>query len=318
MEARTDTHIIELDQLILDHIKTEFGSNGERTVGFFKTARSLLANTDTEQSRLGARLGEVVAYCLREGIVSILRSQDKQDSNRPWKKLTRDLVNAKKRYTQIQDILVQDKQAALDELLEDIDLLEEFHISGRRVYEERLIAILLGRTGVEPYEQDIKLYKTMLNELNEGLHKSITIEDIIQLWNKCMRLITRLFSSPDIRQTKLKELSAKNNPTERDFELLIDLIATPQHARIFFEEKINVKWLNLFVAKRELDPPSNPNGMWPGFTVVNSLGEVYPIEIANWLIGLERRFGDDLIRTQFIARAALMALKLGSPTDPVL
>lgn len=279
-------------------------------INFFKTARHLLDKTDTELPKLG----ESIAYCLREGMESILKSSD-DNARQNWKK---EIVNAKRRYTNIQDIPVDDKQRALKELLDLIDQLEEFRFSGKSFREERLIATLLGRTGTEPREKDVRLYQDLIRRLNKALHSSINFDEAIQLWNQCIRLITRLFLSPDIRQIKLKELAQINDPKEGDLELWNNLIATLQHARIFFAEEISLSWLNLLVLKKALDPPSSQEKTWPGFIVISSLGGKYPIEISKWLIDLEKRFGNDLIHTQLIAQAALRALEMNSPTHQVL
>lgn len=301
---------VELDQHILDHIRTEFGCQGERSVNFFKTARYLLDKTDNKLPKLG----ELITYCLREGMTSILWSED----NNVRQKLNKDIVDAKKRYTSIQDIPMDDKQRALNELLNHIDQLDQVRFSGNSLHEEHLIAILRKRTGTEPHEQDVKLYQGMIGKLNKALHSSISFNDTVQLWDQCIRLLTRLFLSPDVRKIKLKDLAQRDDPRESDFESLMNLIATPQHARLFFAEEISLSWLNLLITKKALDPPSDPDKTWPGFTVVKSLGEKYPIEISKWLIEMEKRFGHDLKRTQLIALAALRALEMNSPAHQVL
>lgn len=311
-DNRTSEHIVELDQHVLDHIKTEFGSEGERAIGFLQTAQSLLNNTDLEL----AQLGEVVAYCLREGMRFPLSTQE--DEDKAWQVLTRKITRAKTRYENLQDIPAKDKKRALDELLDLINDLEQFHVHGKSIYEERLKASLLWRTGTKPRERDIQSYLKIRSESNTALHGNIEIDKVIQLWNKGIELINHLFLPPGMRRTEMQKLAGIDNPTKRDLEVLSDLMATPQHAQMFFTEKLSMNWLNLIVVGQAFDPPSNSEGIWPGFIVVDSFGKKAPIAIADWLTDLEERFGHNLIQAWFIARAALRALEMGSPTHQVL
>ena len=58
---------LQLDPELLNQLRVEFGDHGVRAIGFLETAQCLL-NDDTAPL---PRMGEVVAYCLREALTKI-------------------------------------------------------------------------------------------------------------------------------------------------------------------------------------------------------------------------------------------------------
>ena len=72
-----------------EHLVIEFGDHGQRAIEFLETAWTLLQQADSSVPRLG----ETMAYTLREALLGILQSQD-QGEDESWSAISRDVVNA--------------------------------------------------------------------------------------------------------------------------------------------------------------------------------------------------------------------------------
>ena len=78
---------LQLDPELLNQLRVEFGDHGVRAIGFLETAQCLL-NDDTAPL---PRMGEVVAYCLREALTKIPKASAPSTGPR-LAELSRDVV----------------------------------------------------------------------------------------------------------------------------------------------------------------------------------------------------------------------------------
>jgi hypothetical protein len=80
------------DRELFDHLVAEFGDRGREAVGFLETAQRLVAEDTARDLPQGAG---AAAYCIREALKRLLPPE----SDRPsWRKLSSDVVDAKKRF----------------------------------------------------------------------------------------------------------------------------------------------------------------------------------------------------------------------------
>src|SRR5665648_148646 len=129
------------EQLVIEH-----GDQGQRAVEFLKTALELLGNRGA-----APRIGETVAYCIREALGALAPTGALGDGDR-WSDISRRVVDAKTRYersTELPETAVG-AQAALSDLLRAVEDLADFHASDRS-RRRSLIESIVRRTGSPPH-----------------------------------------------------------------------------------------------------------------------------------------------------------------------
>ena len=110
---------------ILNRLTKDFGDSGARAAQFLITAGTLVASPVS-----APRIGEVIAYCVREALVEIPRAAGVEEGQ--WKQISRRVVDARKRYEQARGLTGMDEQRALEDLLRSIDALEKFSLRKHR------------------------------------------------------------------------------------------------------------------------------------------------------------------------------------------
>ena len=249
----------EIDQL-LAHLRSEFGSHGRRAADSLLTARSAL-NWAKEHDRTAApRIGNAIAYCLREAMTEILNSQD--DSGQSWRSLSRDVVRAKERYERVHGS-GPDGQRPLAELLKTIDDMAEFH-ERESDRERRLIAVLLDRTGTTPLagSTSVRRFQRTTQGLNKVVHGSAPYDagEAEHTWSECVALLRVLFL-PDERYRELDRLAAVEQPSADDVRDVSELVIAPAHLRYFLARIERPVWLDLLTDSGPAGPTRRRRGM---------------------------------------------------------
>ena len=126
-----------LDPELLSHLKAEFGSHGHRAVEFLFTAWEILSWIEQSPDDVPPRVAETVAYCLREAMTEIPQSQNARGSS--WSNVSREVVDAKRRYEQAERYPGMDAEGALAALLRKIDEMAKIH-DQKQIHERRLLA----------------------------------------------------------------------------------------------------------------------------------------------------------------------------------
>ena len=270
-----------------EHLVIEFGDHGKRTIEFLETAWTLLQPADSPIPRLG----ESVAYTLREALTGILKSQDEEDSE-PWSTISRGVVAAKRRYDQVKGLPGGGEEQALRDLMTCIDELESFHNGEESVHHRRLIAVMLDRTGISlvTSERDlVRDYQGLLGRSNRALHRGISLCEAQALWADCVGLLRTLFLPPDVRSAEMNALAQEEFPTTESMKALGSMVATPVHLNQFLEQVATPKWLDL--ATRAYYPSSESDSKWlqPLLNAAVRLAESHPDEVVCFL----RKLYDD-------------------------
>ena len=269
-----------LEPELLGGLCSEFGDRGSRAVGFLQTAQGLL---EAEWVAV-PKLGELVAYCIREALTEIPKASGVPDDRR-WEELSREVVKARTRYEIAAESQGEESAEALDELLSAVDELGGFHEEGQRVHEGRLIALMIQRAGVEPLKSGttpIVAYQKLLGRVGSALHRSCTVADAREYWSETVSLLRQLFLPPELRDQELGELARLGTPSDADMETVLTLAATPVHLQRFLQKVESPRWLWLFDESGVLDSRGSEL-WWSACSNAVRLAGAHRDEVLSWL-----------------------------------
>lgn len=299
----------DIDQL-LAHLKSEFGSHGRRAADSLLTAQNML-NWAKGHEATAPRIGNAVAYCLREAMTEILNSQ--QVSGQSWRSVSREVVKAKQCYERVHRS-GPDEQRPLAELLKKIDDMAEFH-ERESDRERRLIAVLFDRTGSAPVagNTSVMSYQRTLSVLNKVVHGSTPygVGQAERTWSQCLTLLRMLFS-PDVRYSELGRLAKTEQPAVEHVAEVSELVISAAHLRYFLARIERPVWLDMLTDAGLLDPPENGEG-WPAFVPTERLARRYPAAVAHWLNKMYKRLSGNTKCVSMIGDAALPIGDIGLP-----
>jgi hypothetical protein len=294
------------DRELFDHLVAEFGDRGREAVGFLETAQGLVAEDTAGDLPRGAG---AAAYCVREALKRLLPPE----SDRPsWRKLSSDVVDAKKRFEAVRGLPGTDEIGAQEELLNAIVQLEEFKENEQGQYQRRLAGLIEVRTGAPPLGTTLREYQRLLREIDDdAVHTSVSMEQVRELLGRALSVLRTVFAPFRLRQPELDALAQLPNPGERDVQRLLSLCSTPHHLRYFLQQVIAARWLSLLAPHRILDP--RPGGdVWPVLFAVERLSPTQAQEVAAWLEDMYPRWGMSETGAAYLAAAAGACLPAAS------
>lgn len=283
------------------HLVDEFGEFGSTAVEFLRTANAFIDHGDPERQ---PRLGEAVAFCVREALKRILDSVPDPATTRLGE-ASRRATRAKEEYERAREIATGDEDAALTRLLAAIDDLG-VATQQEGIHQRRLIAVLVTRTGdasLGVVRAVVEDYQALIERLNTAVHEEIDLDTAIAEYERARSVLARLFLPPDARHAVLEELAALEHPDAASLARLRETVCAPSHLRYFFGHLASPLWLNLLNEPELIEPPDT-NALWPVFDLVQNLGARAPADAAVWLDEVYSRWGSDPRHAHYIARAA--------------
>ncbi|MYC84655.1 MAG: hypothetical protein F4X18_03945 [Acidimicrobiia bacterium] len=292
---------LRLEPELVDHLRREFGPHGCRAVEFLQTAQCLLEAEPVAVSKLG----ELVAYCIREALTEIPKASGTPDDRR-WKELSREVVEARKRYRIAPEFEDESRAEALDELLSAIDRLAEFHRRDPEVHRGRLIALMIQRAGVEPLSSGtdpVVAYQTLLECVASALHGSCTVADACEYWWESVALLRQLFLPAELRHPELGELARLDTPSDSDLVTVLRLAGTPIHLQRFLREVTSPRWLWLLEGSGVLNSGGNEL-WWSAGSAAVRLADTHRDKMLCWITAMYDRHGNVLERARAIAHTA--------------
>ncbi len=307
-----------MDTSVLDRLASDFGNHGARAAEFLKTADALIASRPC-----APRVGEVIAYCIREALVEVPRaagSAEAESTDRPWRHLSRNVVAAATRYKRARGLTGMDEQQALDDLLESISELDNFH-SRDSVHTERLRGIIESRTGLSPLTRNVNAfteYQRLIDDIHTMVHTSanaelITVDYVAPYFRRTIDVLSSLFSV-DSRMEQIQHIAALDQPSSTDVATLRTHLITP-HDQSFFASCVNSPaWLDLMMDHGLLDPPENGGERWLGAMMISRLRDRYGTHIADWLGRAWNRWSSTERGIPSLADAAFQAGEIGHET----
>src|SRR5665648_1126460 len=284
------------EQLVIEH-----GDQGQRAVEFLKTALELLGNRGA-----APRIGETVAYCIREALGALAPTGALGDGDR-WSDISRRVVDAKTRYersTELPETAVG-AQAALSDLLRAVEDLADFHASDRS-RRRSLIESIVRRTGSPPHaagDRAVTEFLDVLEAANGAVHARIEVANPEELHTRAIAVLAQFYQPVRVRLEGLQALAALDDPDANDVVRLQELVLSPTHLQRFLRELRTTRWLEVLIESGMLDPPRD-RVAWPGFAAVDALAPSDPSGIARWLERLYDRCAGTEIELWHILRAA--------------
>ena len=303
---------------ILDRLARDFGNHGARAAQFLKTAEMLIGSPPS-----APRIGEVIAYCIREALIEVPRaagSAEAESTDRPWRLLSREVVDAATRYKQARGLTGMDEQQALEDLLESISELDDLH-SRDNVHTEGLRDIIKFRTGLSPLTRNINAfteYQRLIDDVQTMVHTSanaelITVDYVEPYFRRTIEVLSSLFSV-DSRMEQIQHLATLEQPSSTDVATLRTHLITP-HDQSFFASFVNSPaWLDLMTDHGLLDPPENGGERWLAAMMINRLRDRYGRYIADWLGRAWNRWSSTEQGISSLADAAFQAEEYGRET----
>ncbi|MDQ6944737.1 MAG: hypothetical protein M3256_00385 [Actinomycetota bacterium] len=293
---------------LFDHLVGEFGELGREAVQFLETAQQLL--DDPAALRLPRQAG-AAAYCVREALKRLLPAESRQAS---WRKLSDDVVNAKKRFEAARGLPGADQTGALDDLITAIRGLEDFKRNEQGKHQRRLTELIERRAGVPPLTLSIREYQRLLGEIDqEAVHSSPSEEQVRQLFGRAISVLNAVFAPFPVRRAELDALAPLTDPQEPDVSRLLAFCSTSHHLTYFLSRAVTPRWLTLLAPHGVLDPPEG-GGVWPVLPAVEHFAGAFPEEVATWLEQANKAWGRNEVGAAYIALAARQCLPAASNT----
>lgn len=298
-----------LESELLDHLRSEFAN---RAVGFLQTAQRLLEAKPVAVPKLG----ELVAYCIREALTEILKASGTPDDRR-WEELSREVVKAGKRYRMPAELPGEDSGMVLRELFSGIDELDRFHQKGREIHERRLITLMIQRAGMKPLSSGTApavAYQKLLKCANKALHDRCTVAEAREYWSECLALLRQLFLLPELRYQELDELALRDAPSDADMTDVLRLAGTPIHLQRFLRNVTSPCWLWLLEGSSVLNTGGSEL-WWSAGSAAVRLADTHRDEVLCWLTEMYDKHVSELERARAIAHAAY---RLGATASDLL
>jgi hypothetical protein len=293
---------------LFDYLVGEFGELGLEAVQFLETAQQLL--DDPAALRLPRRAG-ASAYCVREALKRLLPAESCQP---PWRKLSDDVVNAKKRFEAARSLPGADQTGALDDLITAIRGLEDFKRNEQGKHQRRLTELIERRAGVPPLTLSIREYQRLLGEIDqEAVHSSPSEEQVRQLFGRAISVLNAVFAPFPVRRAELDALAPLTDPQESDVTRLLAYSSTPHHLTYFLSRAVTPSWLTLLAPRGVLDPPQG-GGVWPVLPAVEHFAGDFPDQVATWLEQANMIWGRNEVGAAYVALAARQCLPAASNT----
>ena len=293
--------VSRLEPALLGHLRVEFGARGVRAVEFLDTAQALL---ELEQQSV-PRLGEVVAYCIREALKEIPKTSGVGDAGR-WSHLSRAVVDAADQFESPAVFSGEGGRWELSGLRSAIDELRSFHASGESIHQARLVAAVVKRAGVEPLSSGtapVVAYQDLLKRVDTAAHGSCTVEAACGFWEECVVLLRQLFLPHELRSERLERLARIETPSEDDFAEVLRLSGTRVHVQRFLSKVSHPHWLWVFGCSDALGTPGS-DLWWSACSAAVRLADSHREEVLPWLREMYDKHDGGVEHAQCFAHAA--------------
>lgn len=236
-------------------------------------AAEMFAAASDQLSLGGARAGNLVSYCTREALMSLLDL-----AGRPRRELTdaaRRVVAAATR--------LRDGRGTHETLLEAASALDAA-LDGPGPHAHRLNSLItkLARRAPERAAADLLVrYVEILDQLNGALHSDIDLASAGELNRQALVAVGRLFGPMTGRLVEVDPLMAVAEPTVADVDALGGFLGDPRVIAYFFEGVRGPGWLVALAEHDLLKPPADD--VWAARPYIAALARTHPGEVRAWL-----------------------------------
>ena len=251
------------DQL-LDELR-RLGPEGER-------ASEMLTAAAEHIERPSIRVGNQIAYCIREALMSLLDLGGKRE---------RPISDAANSVVRVADE-VRRQRASQESLLDAVQhLAAALEAPGPHIDRlQTLIGSLARRQPVRAEADLLETYVDLLGDVNR-LHADVTLDEAVQLYSRALGTLDRLFGPMSARLEEIDPLTHIAEPTQEDVARLASLAGDPRTLGYFFSRLDGPGWLHMLADHSLLQPPEE--GPWFAYGYAMKLAKTHPSEVHNWL-----------------------------------
>lgn len=235
-------------------------------------AADMLQAAAEQIQRPGVRAGNVIAYCIREALMSLLDLGGKRQ--RSVSDAADHVVRVAKK--------VRDERASEESLLDAVQQLAAAR-EGPGPHIERLetlIGTLARRSPVRAKADLLDTYVELIKEVN-ALHGDVTFDCALDLYSRAMTTLTRLFGPMTVRLEEINPLTQLAAPGPEDVWRLEALAGDARTLSYFFGHLAGPGWLRALADHELLQPPHG--GPWFAYGYISKLADSYPEEVRSWL-----------------------------------
>ena len=288
MEADATVVVEAVEAGLLERLRPEFG---DRVVDLLDAAHGLLSGG------VGMpRVGEIVAFCVREAFGEILKRSSIGGGE--FKELSRRVVETRKNLDDLEASPDEKHLGGLEELLEAIDALDRFQREQEDLAVRQLREVVLNRAGRVLLSGHVERFRGVRRRANQGLRKAMSVSDTRCLWSDSVRLLGQLFMPPSQRLVELEALARLDSPTAEDVESVVGLLSGPDLVRWFFSNVKAPTWLGALEKSEHLQPFRDRRNRlleWPALAAVSSLLPDHRDEVEAWLESRYARYGKEMV-----------------------
>ncbi|WP_428114636.1 hypothetical protein [Candidatus Poriferisodalis sp.] len=290
-----------LEPGLLSHLRVQFGAHGVRAVDYLETAERSLGPETFEVPRLG----EVVAYCIREALKEIPKASGTGPEG-SWRRLSHRSVSTFENYEASAQLSDEATPPDLIQHRAAIEELRKFHDEGEGVHQARLISLMIRRAGVEPLTTGtapVADYQRLIADADRAAHGTCSVEASRRLWERCVALLAQLFLPHELRHPQLVRLAVIGAPSQGDLRKVLSLSGTPVHVKRFLREISSPRWLDLFRDEEALGDPGS-NLWWEACSAAIRLAETHRADVVAWMIASYDEHSESVEHARCFERAA--------------
>ncbi len=268
-------------------------------------AAEMLTAAAEQLERSGTLVGNQIAYCIREALMSLLELGGKSE---------RLVSDAADRVVERGDEFRQER-ASRESLLDAIqDLAAAREGPGPHIARlQALIGSLARRSPVRANADLLDVYVALIGEVN-ALHGDVTVEKATELYERAVTTMARLFGPMSARLDEIDPLTHIAGPNSDDVATLASLAGDPRTLGYFFGRIEGPGWLRALADHALLMPPEE--GPWFAYGYVLKLADSHPDDVREWL--RSRPSGRELSDHQAYLLIAVARALDGQVTDAVL
>ena len=293
--------VTQLEPDLLKHLRVQFGGHGDRAVEYLETAKRLLGPESIEVPRLG----ELVAYCIREALKEVPKASGVSPDSE-WSRLSREVVDTFEKYEGAVQLADDSGQEALAVHRAAIRALSDFHKTRQGVHQKRLVSLMIQRAGVEPLRSGtapVEAYLQLIKAADNAAHSRCTVAKARELWESTVALLRQLFLPHELRNEQLVQLARLEEPTETDLDKVLGLMGTSVHIKRFLREVVSIRWLSMFGRSGALGEPGS-DLWWAACSAAVRLAETHRVEAESWLIASHDAHPHVIEHARCVAHAA--------------
>jgi len=281
----------------------------DRDVAGREAADWFICGFEQAERGIGSRAGNIVAYCGREALMSLLTLGGVRSGG---------LAEAVDRVLGEADGLTAENPEDLTGLIESLTALK-LQRTVPKDHRGRLAALILELTRRESIavKQDLfDRYLDTLDALNGLVHSgaAASLDDARELLEGAFQIVGRLFAPISTRFDAIDTLISVANPTADDVDQLVAWNGDPRIPGYFFTRVTTAGWF-MALGDHELLRPPRDRGIWPALPYLRALGESEANLVKDWL---GRQPGGDALTTQQAFHYLQLARSVRAPIDSEL